>query len=199
MGEEATPKKQRGRGRLSSIELLPEEAEPDVIWAREQLRERELPQSAIWMEFNERLADKGIDPISKSAFNRYSIRKAILYRNLDEKRMIASEVCKSLGTDDSDEITILVAEMLKLAVFEHLEAGGVTEKGLRDLSAVLGNVVKARRTSGIDSVEREARRSAQVEEAFDKAEELVTEAGLSAERIAQLRRDFLGVREEKGE
>ena len=52
--------RREGRGRLSSIDLLPDEAEPEVVWALEQLRDRKLPQTAILAEFNERLADKGI-------------------------------------------------------------------------------------------------------------------------------------------
>ena len=36
-----------GRGRLSSIDLLPEEADEDVAWALEQLRARDLPQNTI--------------------------------------------------------------------------------------------------------------------------------------------------------
>ena len=54
---------QDGRGRLSSIELLPDEAEPDIVWANEQLRERTMPANAILTEFNKRLADRGIGSI----------------------------------------------------------------------------------------------------------------------------------------
>src|SRR3546814_3044775 len=65
---------QEGRGRLSSIDLLPEEAEPDIVWASEQLRLREKPAKMILAEFNARLADRGIASISKSAWGRYSVR-----------------------------------------------------------------------------------------------------------------------------
>lgn len=38
--------RREGRGRLSSIDQLPEEAEPDIVWANEQLRKEKLPQTA---------------------------------------------------------------------------------------------------------------------------------------------------------
>src|SRR3546814_15932583 len=82
---------QEGRGRLSSIDLLPEEAEPDIVWASEQLRLREKPAKMILAEFNARLADRGIASISKSAWGRYSVRKAIQFRKLDQVHHIRSE------------------------------------------------------------------------------------------------------------
>jgi hypothetical protein len=45
--EEGGQNRREGRGRLSTIDLLPEEAEEDVVWALEQLRERKLPQNVI--------------------------------------------------------------------------------------------------------------------------------------------------------
>ena len=41
--------RREGRGRLSSIDQLPDEAEPDILWALEELRKREMPSScAAW-------------------------------------------------------------------------------------------------------------------------------------------------------
>ena len=86
-----TGRARQGRGRLSSIDLLPDVAEEAIVWALEQLRERKLPQNVIHAEFNEMLLDLNaqhdldppIEPISKSAFNRYSVRKAMIFRKLD--------------------------------------------------------------------------------------------------------------------
>ncbi len=43
----ATPERREGRGRLSSIEMLPEECDEDIAWAIAELRERKMPQSEI--------------------------------------------------------------------------------------------------------------------------------------------------------
>src|SRR3546814_13583166 len=85
---------QEGRGRLSSIDLLPEEAEPDIVWASEQLRLREKPAKMILAEFNARLADRGIASISKSAWGRYSVRQALQFRTLAQVHHISGELAE---------------------------------------------------------------------------------------------------------
>ncbi|MEM6265910.1 MAG: DUF3486 family protein [Pseudomonadota bacterium] len=183
----------KGRGRLSSIDMLPEEADEDIVWALDQLRENKLPQTTILMEFNERLADKQIEPISKSAWNRYSVRKAKQFRRLDEAQRMGSELVQSMGAEQPDEVTIAVAEMLKVAAFEVLEENQLSPKGIMELSRALQSAVGAQKASA----EYRERLERQLSKTADKVETMAAEAGLSAERIAQLRRDFLGIREGK--
>ena len=184
----------RGRGHLSSIDLLPEEAEEDIVWALEQLRENKLPQTTILEEFNLRLADKGIDPISKSAFGRYSIRKARQFRQLDAVRRMSAELVETLGPEDPDEVTVMVAEMIKTAAYQALEGGEIKPKEIMELSRALQAAVGAQAKSDEYRKQLERRVSEQVEAGADRAEQVVREAGLSAEAIAQMRREFLGVK-----
>ena len=186
--------RREGRGRLSSIDLLPEEAEADIVWALEQLRERTMPQTAILDEFNARLADRGVGKVSKSSFSRWSIRKALQFRRLDEVRAITGDIVSGLGTDGADEVTVAVAEMVKVAAFELLEGGGLDPKGVMELSRALGSVVSAQKTSTEHRRKLEERVAAQVDTALDKMGDAAREAGLSADRVAQIRRDVLGVR-----
>ena len=185
--------RREGRGRLSSLDLLPEEAEADIVWALEQLRERSMPQGAILDEFNGRLADRGIGKVSKSAFSRWSVRKAIQFRRLDEVRAITSDVVSGLGTGGADEVTVAVAEMVKAAVYEALE-GENDPKSILELSRALNAAVTAQKTSTDHRRKLEEQVAAQVEKAAERAGDLAQEAGLSADRVAQLRRDVLGVR-----
>lgn len=184
----------RGRGHLSSIDLLPEEAEEDIVWALEQLRENKLPQTTILEEFNLRLADKGIDPISKSAFGRYSIRKARQFRQLDAVRRMSAELVETLGPEGPDEVTVMVAEMIKTAAYQALEGGEIKPKEIMELSRALQAAVGAQAKSDEYRKQLERRVSEQVEAGADRAEQVVREAGLSAESIAQMRREFLGVK-----
>lgn len=188
-----TDDRREGRGRLSSIDLLPEEADADIVWALEQLRERTMPQVQILEEFNARLADRKIAGVSKSAFNRWSIRKAIQFRRLDEVRAITGDVVTGLGTDGADQVTVAVAEMLKVAIYESLE-GQLDPKSIMELSRALGTAVSAQKTSAEHRRKLEERVAATVARAADTAEEAAKEAGLSADRVAQIRRDVLGVR-----
>ena len=177
--------RRQGRGQLSSIDMLPEEAEEDVVWALEQLRERKLTQTTIREEFNARLIAKDIEPISKSAFNRYAVRKAIQFRKMAEE---------TLGTDAPDDVTVLVAEMIKAGMFQVLEERDLGTKEIMELSRALQATVSAQRGSEEHRKQLERRVAQQLEEAADRAEVKMREAGLPAERIALLRREVLGVK-----
>lgn len=176
MAAEAEQERREGRGRLSSIDLLPEEAEPDIVWALEQLRLREMPSKMILAEFNGRLADRGIAAISKSAWGRFSVRKAIQFRKLDETRRIASELAPSLGTDGADHVTMMIAEMVKVAAFQLLEGGDVGSKGLMELSRAVATSVGAQKTSA----EHRRQLEAEVQKRLADAAEAVAEVGAAA-------------------
>lgn len=147
-GESAIERKpgkgrREGRGQLSSIDLLPEDAEPDLVWALEELRERRMPSQMILKEFNARLADKGIKGISKSAWGRYSVRKALHFRSMDQEHRIMSELRKAIGTDAPEDMTMVLGEMLKIQVFQNLEGGTLGGKELGAMARVLRNAVQA--------------------------------------------------------
>ena len=188
-----TDDRREGRGRLSSIDLLPEDAEKEIIWALEQLRLREMPQIAILDEFNARLADRGIAKVSKSAFSRWSVRKALQFRRLDEVRAITADVVAGLGTGGADEVTTTVAEMIKVAIYEQLE-GTQDAKALQALGRALNAAVAAQKTSADNRRKLEGEIADQVGKAADRAGDAAREAGLSADRAAELRNKVLGVR-----
>lgn len=188
-----TADRREGRGRLSSIDLLPDEAEADIVWALEQMRERTMPANAILDEFNGRLADRGIAKVSKSAFSRWSVRKAIQFRRLDEVRAITSDVVSGLGTDGADQVTVAISEMLKVAIYESLE-GELDPKAIMELSRALNSAVAAQKSSAEGRRKLELEVAATVEKAADRAGAAATEAGLSAETASDLRKKVLGVR-----
>jgi len=187
--------RREGRGRLSTIDLLPDAAEEDIVWALEQLRARAIPQNLILDQFNARLGSRGIAPVSKSAFSRWSVRKAIQFRRLDEVRSITNDIVASLGAGDADDVTIAVAEILKASIYEKVEGGDLKSKEILELSRSLGNLVSAQKGSAAYRRVLEERANSMIEQAADRAADVLTrEAGLSAERVAQIRRDVLGLR-----
>jgi hypothetical protein len=188
-----TDDRREGRGRLSSIDTLPEEAEPLIVWALEALRERKMTQAAILDEFNWRLEDLGVPPISKSAFNRWSLRKAFQLKRLDEVRVISSELIANLGSGGAEEVTLAAAEMLKVGIFQVLE-GQPDAKELEALARALNAAVAAQKTSADHRKKLEEREAAMVEKVVDRATDAAREAGLGADVVAQMRRDVLGVR-----
>ncbi|WP_186390238.1 phage protein Gp27 family protein, partial [Stappia sp. TSB10P1A] len=115
--------RRRGRGRLSSMEMLPEEADADLAWVNTELREGKRPQTIILAEFNARLADRGIGGISKGAFSRYSVRRAREWRDYDERLRLSKALCESMGPDGADRMTIALSERIKMAADALLAQG----------------------------------------------------------------------------
>lgn len=196
------PDRREGRGRLSTLDQLPDSAQGDIVWALEQLRARSIPQNLILDQFNARLASRGIDPVSKSAFSRWSVRKAIQFRRIDEVRAITNDLVASLGAGDADDVTIAIGEILKASVFERVERAGAEEEGLKgkeikELSDALNKIVSAQDRSAGYRKAQEERMNAQLEKAAEKVDEaakVMREAGLSTAQVAQIRRDVLGLR-----
>lgn len=191
MPGEADPRD--GRGRLSSIDMLPDDAEPDIVWANEQLRDRSMPSNAILAEFNARLADRGIGPVSKSSWGRYSVRKAIQFRKHDEARRMSAELVAQLGVEGADEVTVMVAELIKVAMFEVLEGGKLNTKNLMELARGLQSVVGAQKTSTEHRRKLQEGVLAKVDKAIERAGE-DSEAGADAQAVLKrIREDVYGI------
>lgn len=185
----------KGRGHLSSIDLLPDEAQPDIQWALDELKNRDRLQKDIHEEFNSRLADRGLGPISASAFNRYSIKLAGIARRIEETRDITAVLTEKLEPGDTDNLTVMVAETIKTLVFEMLTDGGeagFNPKEAKEMAEALRAAASAQKVSSerLSKVEKDLAMKVDV-----VTEKLGKEMGLGEERIAQLRRDFLGVKE----
>lgn len=178
----------RGRGRLSSIDLLPEEAEPDVVWAAQELREGKRLQIDILAEFNSRLADRGIAPVSKSAFGRYSVRKAEQWREMDEIRRISAELTSSLGSGGSDELTLAVAAMVKKAAYKILEGGKLDPKSVMELARAVQAAASAAKMSAEHRRRLEEEYRAKLDKAVDTVTDVVRKAGVSQETMAEIHR-----------
>ncbi len=219
MVAQAETDRREGRGRLSSFDMLPEEAEEHIAWANRQLRDRAMPQVEILKQFNARIADLGCKPISKGAFSRYSIRVAIETRKLEASRRITDAVLSRMAPGDRSDSTLAAVELLKFRIMSMImdgEDGGEGEDGeqqpggfdpktlstlalaVQRLSAIALNEAKGQRLDKKDQLlEEQRRRELQAEaaasEAADAAETIAKEAGLSAERVAAIRKGVLGL------
>jgi len=191
--EGATGTRRKGRGRLSSIDLLPEEAGPIVRWALAELRDRNRHQTDIHAEFNERLAEIGLGPISFSAFNRKSLRIAAHARIREETREIASVINERREPGESDDLTVLVSESIKIVVFELIEAaegGRIDPRAVMEASRALHYAVQAQKISAGERARLEADWNAKAAKAVDAVGKA---KGLSAETVGQIKAQILGV------
>lgn len=196
-------RQRRGRGRLSGIELLPEEASDIVVWASRQLSARERTQTDIYAEFRDRLIalqgelGLGFAIPAFSSFNRFSLKQAELSRRLEETREISSSLAARLDGVGNEDLTVMVIEALKTLIFEIVSArgeAGASPKDAMEMARGIQSLVAASKMSQAQRTAFQAELEAKTDEAIDKAAVVAREAGVSAERIAQMRREFLGVR-----
>lgn len=189
-------KKRKGRGKLSTIQQLPPEAQPAVEWAAKELADDDRTQKDILAEFNQRLhdIDPAIEPISKSAFNRHSMRLSLMTHRMAQTREIATAVSQHLGAKTSDDLTIMAAEAIKTLIFELL--GDAGEDGIAPLEAVrLATALKQASQAQLISTDRRTKLDSEFHDAASKAVEAVgRKKGISRETVEDIKSSFLGIK-----
>lgn len=188
-------RERQGRGRLSRLDMLPEVAQADLVWLNAELREGKRPQNELRDVFNARLAAHGIEPISTGSFSRYSVRKAMQFRELDEQIRLSSELVEVLGVDGSDKMTISLADMIKVAAGKLLDAQGglLAAKDLMELAKAVQAATSAQKASAEyrRSLEREF--AQRVEEAKSEVEEIGKQAGITPETMKKITDRLKGI------
>lgn len=177
-----------GRGRLSTLEMLPEEAEGDLLWLNEELRDGKRAQIAILADFNARLADHGIAPISKGAFSRYSVKKARQWREYDERLRLSKALCEAMGPDGADKMTVAVAERIKMAADEVLSRGDLTAKEIGQLANANRAAIAAQRHATELRRTLEAEFAERMKKAAKDVTDVVKQAGVSQETMDEINR-----------
>ena len=138
-----------GRGRLSSLDLAPDEAHDDIFWAMGELNKRQRTQADILFELNDRLAVKGVDPISKSAFNRKAMRVASAAARLSERRALFEGIAPQFTPERIDEGNVVLGELIKTVIAEALDdsADAIGAKGAMELARAFKHAVEGQTIS----------------------------------------------------
>lgn len=189
-----------GRGRLSSFETLPTEAESIVAWAASELAERERTQTDIYAEFvtrcealmAEHRGELEFDIPAFSSFNRYSIRQARLSKRLTETREIVAVLAQKHDAKASDDLTIIAGEMIKSVVLHMLGDGadGVAPKELKALADAFRAAQMAQNMSSDRRTKEDAKLAARVGDAVDT---VAKAAGMTKETAEKIKSEILGV------
>lgn len=182
----------QGRGRLDSIDLLPEECRDDIVWALQELHARKRSQADILFEFNDRIAVKGAPSVSKSAFNRRAMRLAASTRRMDEVRAQFEGLAPLLTPERVDQTNLVIGEILKTLVFELAEegSGDRTPKEAMELARAFQSTIQGQKISADRRAKLEADFNTKASKAVD---EVAKSRGLSTEVREELRRDLFGV------
>ncbi|MCW5712870.1 phage protein Gp27 family protein [Shinella sp.] len=189
----------RGRGRLNSLELLPEEAQDDVIWAVGQLNERRRSTADILFELNDRLEVKGIPPISKSAFYRRSARLAKRAMQLEERRYIYAGIAEKLTPEEIGRNDVVLGEFLKTLIDDLLDRDEADSKSAMELARAYKDTIIAQRHSAEHRRKAEDEAKTKLLMAVDAA---VGVAGVEGEKpdglavIKKIREEIYGIFEE---
>jgi hypothetical protein len=189
-----------GRGRLSSFDTLPTEAEAIVAWAASELADREKSQKDIYAEFVTKcdalMADhRGeleFDIPAFSSFNRYSIRQARLSKRLSETREIVAVLAQKHDAQASDDLTIIAGEMIKSLVLHMLGDGadGVVPKDIMHLAGAFKLAQQAQNMSSDRKTKEDKKLEARIGDAVD----VVAKAtGMTAETAQAIKAEILGV------
>lgn len=189
--------KGRRPSRLSSIDLLPPEAEEDIKWAKDELRAKKRLQQDILFDLNHRLILKGIKPISSSAFSRAFLRMQAAIARFEETREIAAVVAEKLEVGAGEDITLMVSELIKTMVYETLEeagplrADGGTAEMMANFALALKSAEQSRKLTAdmrLGVVRDLEKRAAKAIEAVAK------ERGLTAETVSSIKQSILNLK-----
>ena len=189
-----------GRGRLSSFDLLPREADGIVAWAASELADRDKTQTEIYTEFvqqcealmKEHRGELEFSIPAFSSFNRYSVRQARMSRRLDQTREIVTVLAEKHDAKASDDLTVIAGEMIKSVVLHMLgdNADGVAPKDLK----ALADAFRAAQAAQNMSSDRRAKDDKRVAERIGDAVDAVAKAkGMTAETTEAIKAQLLGV------
>ena len=144
--------KKSRRGRLSTIDLLPDEAQPYVLAAMDALKERRREQEAIREELNNHLLSLGCEPISKSSFNRKALWLAGYGANLIQAREVAAVLAEKLDKAPEGDVGLLLNETIKMIVYDIVMEGSINDESAsigmaKDAALTLFRLEQARKVS----------------------------------------------------
>lgn len=189
-----------GRGRLSSFDLLPSEADSIVAWAASELADREKTQTDIYAEFvtkcealmAEHRGELEFSIPAFSSFNRYSLRQARLSRRLDQTREIVAVLAEKHDAKASDDLTIIAGEMIKSVVLHMLgdAADGIAPKELKELADAFRSAQAAQNLSSTRKTKEDEQLQAKLGAAVTAAAKA---KGLTAETTEAIKAEILGV------
>jgi hypothetical protein len=155
----------RPSGRLSSIDLVPEHAQDEIVWAIGELNQRNRTQADILLELNDRLVTKGVEPISSSAFNRKALKLRAAQIRLDEARHIFTGIAPQFTPEKVDENSIVLGEFIKMLVFELAQADVQSPKGAMELARAFHDTIKGQAMSSARRAQIEAAKTKLVQSA----------------------------------
>lgn len=183
------------RGRLSSIEKLPDDAWPHAVEAMAALKERRRDAEHIREELNGHLLAMGHPPISRSAFSRFSLKLAVQGAKLIRAREAGAMWSEKMKGEPQDEVTLLTLESVMALTYEIVTDHQVNDtatsmKLLKEAALTIRSLALAKKLTIDGAAKRERELTEKTMEAVDTAAKA---AGLSAETAEAIKAKILGI------
>jgi soluble cytochrome b562 len=184
------------RGRSSKVDLLPENIRNQL---HAMLREKSITQQQILDSINELIDGDGLPEdlkLSRSGLNRYATQVEQVGASLRQMREATAALTAQLGDKPTGEVTKLILEMGRGQLFKLFMAQANDPDAEVDVGMLKEAMLAAQRleSTAMQSHKREKEiRQAFAEEIATKTEKIVTQAGLTKDTVAQIRREILGI------
>lgn len=184
--------------RKSTIDQLP----VDILEALQTLlRDPRITQLEATEQINSIIeqTQEGVDSVSKSAVNRYSMRMEKVGSRLTESREMAKMWIGKLGSAPQGEVGKMLNEIIRTLAFETtMRIAEDDVPASPKLLSQLALAVQRLEASATDNLKRdeEIRKQERVraaEEAAETAASSMTKRGMSKEAIDAIKRDILGI------
>lgn len=184
------------RGRSSKVDLLPENIRNQL---HAMLREKSITQQQILDSINDLIDEDGLPEdlkLSRSGLNRYATQVEKVGASLRQMREATAALTAQLGDKPTGEVTKLILEMGRGQLFKLFMAQANDPDAEVDVGMLKEAMLAAQRleSTAMQSHKREKEiRQAFAEEIATKTEQIVTQAGLTKDTAAQIRREILGI------
>lgn len=189
----------KSKNRKSKVDLLPRELKDKL---NEMLRSGEMVQTDIVKAINALIDEKGLsadNKLSQSGFNRYAKRMHDIGSKISQAREVAEVWTAKLGNAPTTDISKLLQEFVKTMAFEtsmtmmdnaEERKEPIPPKALNQLALVVQRIEQAALTS--------LKREKEIKQAFAKeianeTEIIVTSAGLTADKVSEIKAKILGI------
>lgn len=188
---------EKGRGRLSSIRLLPPEAATIVSWASAELCKNNRTQVDIYSEFVQRLealkaefnGELQFDIPGLRSFNRHSFRIASHAAREVRTNEVVEAMAQYIDPKKADTLTALTVQAIKSSVYEALGEQGDEPVSMKDLKFGADALRSIEQAQNISTARRE-----KLEKDVTKAVDTIAKAkGLSAETAEEIKSKILGI------
>ena len=185
----AAERKSHTRNRQSKIKQLP----PQVRKKLDQLiREDRMSQADIIKEINALCEQNGVDKISQSGTSRYQAKMHEMMKDLRELREVSKSIFSELGEEPTGDLAKMVVESIRTMAAKAVlnRDGPMDPKDMNQLALLVQRLEAA----DMSRHKREKEiRQAFAEEAASKAEEALTNQGMTADTINTIKKEILGI------